>query len=79
MVLNHFKTSTHDTGQLKKARKELNISFGLHSVGKTRFATVYYSGHSIYVNIPALHHAYSNNLFGDLCDVRRMICQRRSH
>ncbi|CAE6421153.1 unnamed protein product, partial [Rhizoctonia solani] len=57
-LLTHFKLSTYATGRLKAARQLLSIARGLQSIGKTRFATIYYSATSILVNLPALYKIY---------------------
>ncbi|KAG8724332.1 hypothetical protein FRC09_020065 [Ceratobasidium sp. 395] len=59
-LLTHFKLSTQATGKLNAARKILGILRRLQSIGKTRFATVYYAAISVLENLPALYKIYSD-------------------
>lgn len=54
-LLAHFKRSTGATGKLAAARRDLGITQSLVSIGKTRFATIYYAGISVLENLPALY------------------------
>lgn len=60
-LLTHFKMSTYATGKLNAARKLLGVSRGLQSIGRTRFATVYYAATSVLSNLPALYKIYRDN------------------
>ncbi|KAG8718795.1 hypothetical protein FRC08_004356 [Ceratobasidium sp. 394] len=50
--------STQAMGKLNAARKILGILRGLQSIGKTRFATLYYAAISDLENLPALYQIY---------------------
>jgi hypothetical protein len=50
--------STYATGKLNTARKLLGIRRSLQSIGKTRFATIYYAATSVLENLPALYKIY---------------------
>lgn len=60
-LLTHFNMSTYATGKLNTARKLLGVSRGLQSIGRTRFATVYYAAASVLANLPALNKIYRDN------------------
>ncbi|OCB87760.1 hypothetical protein A7U60_g5083 [Sanghuangporus baumii] len=53
-VVKYFHKSTNSTSTLKLKRRELGISQGIKSVGKTRFGTIYYAALSIERNYGAL-------------------------
>ncbi|KAL5490634.1 hypothetical protein ACEPAI_5468 [Sanghuangporus weigelae] len=53
-IVQYFHKSTNGTSQLKLRRRELGISQGIKSVGKTRFGTVYYAALSVERNYAAL-------------------------
>ena len=53
-TLTAFKHSDAATYEPSKARKDLNISRGLESFGKTRFATMTITAESVRRNLPAL-------------------------
>ncbi|KAF8596788.1 hypothetical protein BDV93DRAFT_396797, partial [Ceratobasidium sp. AG-I] len=69
-LLTHFKHSTSSTNVLKEMQKELKEGKGLQSIGKTRFATLYYAAKSVYENLQGLYLAYKRNrLAHHLCTV----------
>ncbi|QRW02378.1 hypothetical protein RhiLY_01376 [Ceratobasidium sp. AG-Ba] len=51
--------SNQATGKLNAARSLLGIQRRLQSIGKTRFATIYYAAISVLENLPALYKIYS--------------------
>ncbi|KAG9100718.1 hypothetical protein FS749_013407 [Ceratobasidium sp. UAMH 11750] len=59
-LLTHFKMSTQATAKLNTARKILGILRRLQSIGKTRFATLYYAALSVLENLPALYKIYKD-------------------
>ncbi|KAB5587844.1 hypothetical protein CTheo_8714 [Ceratobasidium theobromae] len=75
VILTHFNHSTQATGKLNVNRRLLNISNGLKSIGKTRFATLKISAQSLIDCMPAL---YMMNNDGDLAyapeEVQRVTC-----
>ncbi|KAG8686955.1 hypothetical protein FRC09_013822 [Ceratobasidium sp. 395] len=60
-ILTHFKISTQATAKLNAARKILGILRRLQSIGKTRFATLYYAAISVLENLPALYKIYRDH------------------
>jgi hypothetical protein len=52
--------STFATARLNAARKVLGILQSLQSIGKTRFATIYYAAISVIENLPALYKIYED-------------------
>ncbi|KIJ26392.1 hypothetical protein M422DRAFT_87851, partial [Sphaerobolus stellatus SS14] len=61
-ILSHFKHSTISTTLLTELRKALQVSRGLESIGKTRFATIFWAALSVQCCLPA---------------IRRLIAERR--
>ncbi|QRV96938.1 hypothetical protein RhiJN_24957 [Ceratobasidium sp. AG-Ba] len=59
-LLKHLKMVINATGKLNAARKVLGIVRTLQSIGKTRFATIYYASLSVLENLPALYQIYRN-------------------
>lgn len=62
--------STYTLDYFDMARKELNISRGLVSVGETRFATIYWSLDSVLQGIPAFTKIIQNRSLGIDSEVR---------
>jgi hypothetical protein len=54
-TLTHFKTSTKSMAKLRKVVGESGITHSLFSIGKTRFASLYYASQSIRWNLPPLY------------------------
>lgn len=53
-ILSYFKHSTFATTLLNEERKRIGIRHGLISIGKTRFATIYYSSESLLQCLPII-------------------------
>lgn len=72
-LIKHFSHSVHASSQLRLVMSELKITRGLQKIGKTRFATIYYSCLSLLECLPAITAAVERNLI-DLSTVSAFIC-----
>ena len=61
-VVKYFSHSTYNASKLVEMRREIGIARGLEKVGKTRFATHYWSALSVERNISPI-----SSLVGDGC------------
>ncbi|CDO75074.1 hypothetical protein BN946_scf184703.g4 [Trametes cinnabarina] len=59
-IIQYFRRSTKASNDLTAARLEEGLTRGLQSIGKTRFASVYWSAESLRACLPLMRHLVSN-------------------